>query len=292
MKIAIYGKPYPNALNRSITTLIDAIENHGFEVVCYERFHDFLRSAGIIERSLPTFNRENVQIKDFACLVSVGGDGTLLDTATLIGNSGVPIIGINAGRLGFISSASIDEFEGVLKTIENQTYRVEERSLIQIQTERNLFGKLNFALNEVTVHKKDTAAMVKIEVMLDDEFLNTYWADGLIVSTPTGSTAYSLSCGGPIVIPGSANMVVTPIAPHNLSIRPVVISHDSRLRLKITGRSENFLLALDSRTEVIFPGEEIHVTKAPFTLRLIQPEGHTFVNTMRHKLGWGLDKRN
>lgn len=292
MKIAIYGKPYPNALNESIGTLMDAIENHGFEVVFYERYYEYLEGAQLLKRAYSTFNRENVNISDFTCLVSVGGDGTLLDTATLIRDSNVPIIGINAGRLGFISSASIDEFEGVLKTLENQTFRFEERALLQIQTERNLFGDLNFALNEVTLHKKDTAAMVKIEVMLDDEFLNTYWADGLIVSTPTGSTAYSLSCGGPIVIPGSANMVVTPIAPHNLSIRPVVISHNSHLRMKITGRSENFLLALDSRTEVIYPGEEILVTRAPFTIRLIQPEGHTFVNTMRHKLGWGLDKRN
>lgn len=292
MKIAIYGKPYDNTLNTAVGELINSIERAGFEVAIYERYYNYLNENGHIDRDILIFNRENVAIRDFACLISIGGDGTLLDTATLIGNSNVPVIGINAGRLGFISSASLDELEGILKSVKDQSYKYEERSMLQVHTERGLFGDLNFALNELTVHKKDTAAMVKIDVHFDDEFLNTYWADGLIIGTPTGSTAYSLSCGGPIIVPGSENLVITPIAPHNLSVRPVVLSNNAKIKLSISGRSENFLIALDSRSEIIYPGEEITITKAPFTLRLLQPAGHTFLNTMRHKLGWGLDKRN
>jgi len=264
----------------------------GFEVAIYERYHNHLNKMGLLKGNFTIFNRKTVDIKSFVCLVSVGGDGTLLDTATLIGASGVPIIGLNAGRLGFISSASVDEFEGVLQTLLDGTFKFEERSLLQIETKRNLFGSLNFALNELTVLKKDTAAMIKIDTYYHEEFLNSYWADGLVVSTPTGSTAYSLSCGGPIIMPGSENMVITPIAPHNLSIRPMVVPMSARLKLKISGRSDNFLISLDSRSETIMPDEEIFVSKAPFTLRLLQPKGHTFLNTVRHKLGWGLDKRN
>jgi len=292
MKIAIYGKPYDNTLNASVGDLICTMNDAGFEVAIYERYHNHLNKMGLLKGNFTIFNRKTVDIKSFVCLVSVGGDGTLLDTATLIGASGVPIIGLNAGRLGFISSASVDEFEGVLQTLLDGTFQFEERSLLQIETKRNLFGSLNFALNELTVLKKDTAAMIKIDTYYHEEFLNSYWADGLVVSTPTGSTAYSLSCGGPIIMPGSENMVITPIAPHNLSIRPMVVPMSARLKLKISGRSDNFLISLDSRSEVILPDEEVIVSKAPFNLRLLQPEGHTFLNTVRHKLGWGLDKRN
>jgi NAD+ kinase len=161
-----------------------------------------------------------------------------------------------------------------------------------VETDRDVFGKHNFGLNEVTIHKKDTASMIQIESYVNDEYLNTYWADGLIVSTPTGSTAYSLSCGGPIIVPGSENFVITPIAPHNLNVRPVVVSNNVRLKLKAEGRSDDFLIAIDSRPEIIYPKEEIHISKAPFSINLLCPEGHTFLTTMRNKLAWGFDKRN
>lgn len=292
MKIAIYGKPYENTLNSRVEGLIKSIENAGYEIAIYQRYAEFLLKNGYIKGDFERFSRQDISINEFTCLVSIGGDGTLLDTVTIIGDSGIPVVGINAGRLGFISSITIEEFEGVLQTLKDETFRCDERTLIQIETERKLFGAFNFGLNELTVHKKDTASMIQIETFLDQEYLNTYWADGIIVATPTGSTAYSLSCGGPIIVPGSENVVVTPIAPHNLNVRPVVIDNNTKLRLRIDGRSENFLIALDSRSEIILPNEEIWVSKAPFRFKLIKPEGHTFLNTMRNKLAWGLDKRN
>ncbi|MCZ4407947.1 NAD kinase [Cryomorphaceae bacterium 1068] len=292
MKIAIYGKPFQNELNNEIAGILDIIDKRGFEPVIYERYARFLNQEGYLKSGYQTFNREDVEIKDYCCLVSIGGDGTLLDTVTLVRDSNVPIVGLNAGRLGFISSLSVDELTEVLTCLENGDYEVDKRNLLQVETSRNVFGKLNFGLNEVTLHKKDTASMIKIETYVNNEFLNTYWADGLIISTPTGSTAYSLSCGGPIIVPGSENFVITPIAPHNLNVRPVVVSNNVTLKLRADGRTDNLLLAIDSRPETIFPNEEIKVSKSPFTISLLKPKGHTFLNTMRNKLAWGFDKRN
>lgn len=291
-KIALYGKPAPNRLNSDLPSLMELVKSYGFEAVVYERFAAYLVAEGILEGNEPTFNRDSVRINEYAFLISVGGDGTLLDTATLLRDSGVPVIGVNAGRLGFISSATLDEIGGVCASFRNDTLRWEARSLLKLDAEKAYFGETNFALNEFTVLKKDTAAMIRIDVWLDDDFLNSYWADGLIVSTPTGSTAYSLSCGGPIIMPGSQNFVITPIAPHNLNVRPVVVSHDTRIRISVSGRSEHFLIALDSRPAELLPHEIIELTRAPFDLRLIQPEGHSFLNTLRNKLAWGYDKRN
>ena len=292
MKIAIYGKPFENALNKEVPQLMKTLADHGIEIAIYERYAQFLRDNGLLTLPCATYTREEVEIASFTFLLSVGGDGTLLDTVTIVGNSGIPVIGLNAGRLGFISSIAITEFEAILKSIMDNTYHSDLRSLLQVHTSSGLFGAFNYALNEVTIHKKDTASMIQIETYLDDEFMNTYWADGLIVATPTGSTAYSLSCGGPIIVPGSQNLVITPIAPHNLNVRPVVVSNASKISLRIRGRSDNFLIALDSRSESITPEEEIVITKAGFTYNLLQAPGQTFLNNMRNKLGWGLDKRN
>ena len=292
MKIAIYGRPYRNRLNQYVDQIVSMINSHGFSMAISEPYATFLSSSGIANYQGETFNPEQVNISEFCCLISIGGDGTLLDTVTIIGDSGVPVIGINAGRLGFISSISIDELTLVLTSLKDGNYKCEERSLLMVETERKLFGKNNFALNELTLHKKDSSSMIRIHAFLDNEILNTYWADGLIISTPTGSTAYNLSCGGPIIIPGSENVVVTPIAPHNLTVRPIVISNSSTLRIKLEGRGKNFLMTLDSRSEPIYANEEIVVSRAPFNFKLIQLEGHTFISTMRNKLAWGLDKRN
>ncbi len=292
MKIAIYGKPYENSLNQRVNDLISTILAAGFDYAVYDKYAVYLAEQGFMPTTSERFSKEDVAIEEFSCLVSIGGDGTLLETATLIRDSGVPVIGINAGRLGFISSVTMEEFEGVLETIKDNSFVCDERTLLQVETERGLFGDSNFGLNELTIHKKDTAAMVKVETYLDGEFLNNYWADGLIVATPTGSTAYSLSCGGPIIVPGSENVVLTPIAPHNLNVRPVVLSNNHRLSFKVRGRSDSYLIALDSRTEILEPNEEVIVSRAPFSFRLIRPAGSSFLNTMRKKLAWGLDKRN
>lgn len=292
MKIAIYGRPYQNRLNQYVEQITQMITDTGFELAIAEPYAEYLSESGLINSNHPRFDVDDVNISEFTCLLSIGGDGTLLDTVPIIGDSCVPVIGINAGRLGFISSISIDELDDVLKSLKSGNFKCEDRSLLLVQTERNLFGKKNFALNELTLHKKDSSSMIKIHAYLDNEILNTYWADGLIISTPTGSTAYNLSCGGPIIVPGSENVVVTPIAPHNLTVRPVVISNTASLRIKVSGRAESFLITLDSRSEAIFPNEEIHVSRASFYFKLIQPAGHSFISTMRNKLAWGLDKRN
>ncbi|MCA1762078.1 MAG: NAD kinase [Cryomorphaceae bacterium] len=292
MKIAIYGKPYKNQLNTSIQNILDTAKKAGFEVVIYERFAKFLKDEGHIDKSFPTFSRKNVAIEAFQCLVSVGGDGTLLDTLTIVKDSGVPVIGLNAGRLGFITSVSIDEFEAILKDIKEEKITCDERTLLKVETKRKIFGDFPYALNELTILKKDSASMISIACHLNGEFLNTYWADGIIVATPTGSTAYSLSCGGPIIVPGSENAVITPIAPHNLNVRPLVISNDSELQLAADGRSEEFLISLDSRSRTIYPGEIVRISKAPFTFKLLRPNRHSFISTLRNKLAWGFDKRN
>ncbi len=292
MKIAIYGRPYKNRLNQSIPQLLDLISRAGFQASIFESYATYLTEQGIINDAFEYTVLKDVNIQNFTCLVSIGGDGTLLDTVTIIGDSGVPVIGINAGRLGFISSISMDEFEVVLTSLRDGSFKCDERSLILLESERAIFGKHNFALNEITIHKKDSSSMIAIETFLNDEILNTYWADGLIISTPTGSTAYNLSCAGPIIVPGSENVVITPIAPHNLTVRPVVVSNSAKLRLKVTGRGDGFLITLDSRSDIIFSGEEFHISRAPFNFNLIQPAGHSFISAMRNKLAWGLDKRN
>lgn len=292
MKIAIYGKPYKNQLNTSIRSILNSLNTEGFDVAIYEKFEGFLRSEGHIDAGYQTFSRENVDIEEYNCLVSIGGDGTLLDTLTIIRDSGVPVIGINAGRLGFISNISIDEFEVILTDLKSGNFTCDERTLLKVETDREIFGDFPYALNELTILKKDSASMISIACHLNGEFLNTYWADGIIVATPTGSTAYSLSCGGPIIVPGSENAVITPIAPHNLNVRPVVISNDSKLQLSADGRSAEFLISLDSRSESIYPGEKIHISKAPFCFKLLRPNHHSFISTLRNKLAWGFDKRN
>jgi NAD+ kinase len=292
MKIAIYGKSYKNEINDDLSVVLDMIENRGFTAAFYKKYADFLMEEGLLSHYPETFTREEVNIKDYLCLVSIGGDGTLLDTVTLVKDSNIPIVGLNAGRLGFISSISVDEFSEVLTSLENDDFEVDKRSLIQVETKNNIFGEFNFGLNEVTIHKKDTASMIQIEARVNEEYLNTYWADGLIVSSPTGSTAYSLSCGGPIVVPGSENFVISPIAPHNLNVRPVVVSNNVELTLKADGRSDEFLIAIDSRPQIIHPKEEIRISRAPFTISLLKPKGHSFLTTMRNKLAWGFDKRN
>lgn len=225
-------------------------------------------------------------------LLSIGGDGTLLDTITAVGDSKLPIVGLNTGRLGFLAYNSKEEVESMLDNLQNGEYKLQRRSLLQVRTKDNLFGENNFALNELTVHKKDTSSMMTINTFIDGECLNSYWSDGLIISTPTGSTAYSLSCGGPIVLPGSKNFIVNPIAPHNLTARPVVVPDDVEIRLKVEGREPEFLATLDSRTVSISNSSELFITKAPFYINLVQFNRQSFLNTLRKKMHWGSDIRN
>jgi NAD+ kinase len=225
-------------------------------------------------------------------LISLGGDGTMLDTVSFIGDSNIPLIGINLGRLGFLAAISENEAADAIESLVRGSYTIEKRSLLHLESSMPIFEDAPFALNEFTIHRKDSSSMIKIHTYLNGEFLNTYWADGLIVATPTGSTGYSLSCGGPVVFPQTSSFVITPVAPHNLSTRPIVVPDDNVISFELEGRTDHFLCTLDSRTETIPTSIQLAVKKENFTISLIRPDEHNFLKTIRQKLYWGIDRRN
>ena len=292
MRIAIYGNPFNPVKAKYVQHLIHKLEENDVPIIIEHQFHDFLIDHVQFKKEINIFDTP-VELQDNAdILLSIGGDGTLLNTITLIRDSGIPVLGINTGRLGFISSVSTDQIDNAINQLLKEEYTLEKRTLLQLDTNNQLFGETNFALNEVTVLKKDTSSMIRIHAFLDDEFLNSYWADGLIVATPTGSTGYSLSCGGPIVVPGTENFIISPIAPHNLNVRPVIVSEDRVLKLKVEDRDELALVALDSRSRAIDPTLELTIRKADFKVNLIKLHSQSFIATIREKLMWGKDKRN
>ena len=229
---------------------------------------------------------------DFDLMISLGGDGTFLKAVSFIRDSGVPILGINTGRLGFLSNLSKSQIAQTLQRFNDGQYEFQKRSLLRVHTDNDLFADENFALNELTLQKKDTSSMVKVHAYLDDKYLNTYWADGLIVSTPTGSTAYSLSCGGPIITPGCQVHMLTPIAAHNLNVRPVVVPDHMPISLQIEGRDRSYLLSLDGHSRQIKQGEKVIITKAEFMINVVKFEDNNFLDTIRNKMLWGSDTRN
>ena len=223
---------------------------------------------------------------------SVGGDGTFLKTVSFIRESGVPILGINTGRLGFLANINPEKMEEMFAMVQEKRYNFQKRSMLRIHTEDDLFGEDNLALNELTLHKKDTSSMITVHASLDGNYLNSYWADGLIVGTPTGSTAYNLSCGGPIITPGCQVHILTPIAPHNLNVRPMVVPDHLPIKLQVEGRERRYLISLDSNTKSIPQGTEITVEKAEFMINVIRFENANFLDTIRNKMNWGMDSRN
>lgn len=225
-------------------------------------------------------------------MISLGGDGTLLDTVTLVRDSGIPILGINYGRLGFLANIGREEIVSAIEAIANRNYVLDKRSLIHLESNVKIFGKTPYALNEFTILKKDSSSMIKIHTYLNGEFLNTYWADGLIVSTPTGSTGYSLSCNGPVVFPDNSSFIITPVAPHNLNIRPIIVPDNTIISFELEGRADEFVCTLDSRREVISKEIQLAVKKEAFYVNLIRLNENNFLQTLRDKLSWGLDKRN
>lgn len=291
MRVGIYGRSFNDSSIPHVQGLFNTLEDFGWKYCIYEPFEKFLRPRVKITESFMSFTRcEDIKDK-IDILLSVGGDGTFLETIAIIRDTGIPILGINTGRLGFLASTHKDEIHTALENIRDNKYRLQTRSLIKLETENNLFGKDNFALNEISVHKKDSSSMITIHTYIGDLYLNSYWADGLIVATPTGSTAYSLSCGGPIMVPGAKDYVLTPIAPHNLNVRPVVVPDARTIRLKIEGRGREYLCSLDSRSVTIESAIELIITRAPFELNVIQTEGQNFLNTIRNKMMWGIDRR-
>ncbi|HAW19866.1 MAG TPA: NAD kinase [Flavobacteriales bacterium] len=292
-RIALFGRQFSEEHNDSITQFLSILKERKVVFSVYTPFLNFLDENLTIERSqFAEYDKENFDATAFDVMISVGGDGTMLECATLICDSELPILGLNTGRLGFLSSISLEHMREAIDQIVSGAFMTDHRSLIKLETEQGIFGKENFALNELTVHKKDTQSMIVIHAYVDGKFLNTYWADGLIIATPTGSTAYSLSCGGPIILPSSSNFIITPVAPHNLNVRPVLISDQSTVTLRVEGRSENFLISLDSRSATIEAQTVLTLSKHSFGVNLIRLKNHSFLKTLRNKLNWGLDKRN
>ena len=292
MKIAIYGREFSNTALPYIQQVFDCLMQFGIEPIVFDKFSHFISGKVFFSKKLHIFRNHNDLKGQVDVLVSLGGDGTILDTVTLVRDSGIPVIGINFGRLGFLASINKDEIHSAIERLINKQFTLDSRNLVRLNSESEIFGDENFALNDVIIHRRDNSAMMLIHAYLNDEFLNSYWADGLIVATPTGSTAYSLSCGGPIVFPKSGNFVITPVSPHNLNVRPVIISDSNTLSFELEGRSSKYLLSCDSRTEVIDSSMKFSVRKAEFQFNLIRLNNESYLSTLRNKLLWGIDTRN
>ena len=293
MKVAIYGQTYPNRTVEYVEELLDELAKESIEIAIEENFGAYL-SSQIEVGPYATFNEKEGLDPTFEMFISFGGDGTILRATTYIRDLGIPIVGVNTGRLGFLSTCNKEEVRKVVREFVAGNYTIVERSLVEVDagSQSKEIGPLNFALNEITVSRKDTTSMITVETYLNDEYLTSYWADGLIVSTPTGSTGYSLSCGGPVIVPTAKSLVLTPIAPHNLNARPLVISDDTTIRLKVSGREHSHLISLDSRLATLENGKEIRIKKAGFTIKMIEYTSESFLKTLRNKLLWGEDRRN
>lgn len=293
MKVAIYGLTYQDNALDYVIELIDELQKVEAEIVIEKDFYSLLSQNKSI-KEYQTFTESEGLDNSFDMFVSFGGDGTILRATTYVKDTGIPIVGVNTGRLGFLSTFKKEDVRKVVQEFAKGDYVVVERSLVEVSADSEVpeFSELNFALNEVTVSRKDTTSMITIETYLNDEYLTSYWADGLIISTPTGSTGYSLSCGGPVIAPTAKSLVLTPIAPHNLNARPLVVSDDTVIRLRVSGREENHLVSLDSRIASVANGKELLIKKAPFTIKMIEYTSESFLKTLRNKLLWGEDKRN
>lgn len=292
MKVAIYGRPTANNISEHIQCLFKKLNEYNTEMVIHEPFYNFLKQKMEIGGAIQTFNSHSDLDKDVDFMFSIGGDGTFLATLNFVRSSNIPVLGINTGHLGFLANVAQAEVETAIDELFNKKFKVERRTLLNVTASNNLFGDINYGLNELAIFKKDSHSMITIHTYINGDFLNSYFADGLIIATPTGSTAYSLSCGGPLVMPGSQNFVITPIAPHNLNVRPLVISDDNVITLKVEGRSKQYLATLDSRNEVIDSSVELTLKKADTHLNIVKLDNQNFFNTIRNKLLWGSDKRN
>ena len=293
MRIAIFGQHFKEADEDYIGLLLECLHqeqiSYCFHGPLVELFPDSLKQR--IRSGTWSTSRELAE-KGIDYLISLGGDGTILSAVTFVRQSGIPILGINLGRLGFLAMVEKIMIREAIHLLVRGMFTIERRTMLYLESQGSLFGDISFALNDFALHKRDTSSMMTIHTYINGDFLNSYWADGIIVATPTGSTGYSLSCGGPIIFPNSGNLVITPVAPHNLNVRPIVIPDSSVISFEIEGRSENFLCTLDSRHETIHAGQQLAVRKCDFELQLVQLNNFTFLKTIHDKLSWGLDQRN
>jgi NAD+ kinase len=294
MKVAIYGQYYQNSTEPIINDIFNFFNENSVEMIIESNFLSMVNEKKIVEKKYKTFSSHTELDQSFDLLISIGGDGTILRAATLVRDSGIPILGINAGRLGFLATVQKENIAEFMQFVIDKKYTISKRTLLSLtcSTENESIQEINFAMNEITVSRKDTTSMITIDTYLDNEYLNSYWADGLIISTPTGSTGYSLSCGGPILTPTVKSLVITPIAPHNLTARPLVVPDETEIKLKVSGREENYLVSLDSRVTTIKNESILTIKKTPFQINMVEIPDETFLKTLRSKLLWGEDKRN
>ncbi|MFD2034099.1 NAD kinase [Belliella marina] len=291
MNIAIHGIGFPREFVPHIEQLINCLKSHDIRIYFTEGFSKSLKKNNVkLEGYEPLNPKSLIEQMDF--ILSVGGDGTLLDSVCLVGEFEIPIVGINSGRLGFLATVAKEDIDNAIEQLIAGNFSVEKRALVSVNTEKQIFNGLNFGLNEFTMHKRDTSSMITIHTYIDGQYLNSYWADGLIVATPTGSTGYSLSCGGPLITPGARNFVITPVSPHNLNVRPIILSDECEMSFKIEGRGEKFLVSLDSRSTTVDATDELKVKKASFSANLVKFHDYHFFDTIRQKLNWGFDMRN
>ncbi|MBC7398725.1 MAG: NAD kinase [Mucilaginibacter sp.] len=292
MKIAVYGRQFNDeAALPFIQQVFDSLSLHAVDIYVHHQLNNYL--SGKINTVIYNVLNDGDPIKGVIdAFITLGGDGTLLDMVSVIRDSGVPVIGINFGRLGFLASVNKNDIASAIHAVVNKQYTLDGRGLLSVESELNILGMDNFALNDITIHKRDDSAMITTSMFLDGEFLNSYWGDGIIIATATGSTAYSLSCGGPIIFPESNSIVVTPVAPHNLNVRPIILPDSSILSFEVESRNSNYILSCDSKTEIIDKPMRFKVQKASFELNLIRLNNESYLSTLRNKLLWGLDARN
>lgn len=294
MKIGIYGQFYHQNAGKFIAELLEMLDRENVEVLIEENFLDLINLNKTIDKEYSHFCTFEELDASFDLFLSIGGDGTILKSIDYIGNLNIPIVGINTGRLGFLATIQKEQISETIHTILEGNYSISARSVLCIETnpESNESVFNSVAMNEIAVSRKNTTSMITVDTWLNDQYLTSYWADGLIVSTPTGSTGYSLSCGGPVITPDADSLVITPIAPHNLNARPLVLKDDTKITLKVSGRENSHLVSMDSRIATLKNNTEIVIKKAPFTVNLVQLKGDSFLQTLRKKLLWGEDKRN
>jgi NAD+ kinase len=294
MKIAIYGQYYHKSTHESIELLLDLLTQKNIEVYIENDFFNIIKHESQQPSKLEEFETFETLDDSFKLLISIGGDGTILRAITYVSDLSIPIVGINTGRLGFLATIQTNQIETAINDIIKGNYKISERTLLCVETqpENKELLDTNFALNEIALSRKNTTSMITVETHLNSEYLTSYWADGLIISTPTGSTGYSLSCGGPVITPEADSFVLTPIAPHNLNARPLVIPDNTEIQLKVDGREEHYLISLDSRIATLHNSTIVTIKKANFKIKMVELLQESFIDTLRKKMLWGEDKRN
>lgn len=291
MRIAIYGRPSPSNRCDEAKQIFSQLDALGIEYIVHQEYYDSLRNFVNFPEKCATFSL-GLKEKSVDYLVSIGGDGTFLESLPYVVKSGIPVVGINTGKLGFLSLVPKGDIKPAINALRDKKFTIQTRSLLRLETTGSVFGENNYALNEVCVQRKDTSTMVTVHAYINGELLNSYWADGLIIATPTGSTAYSLSCSGPILLPEDSSFIITPIAPHNLNVRPVVIPDSCVITLKVQGRTPTYLVSLDSRSVPMDSSTELTIRKESFGVKIVELPDYSFAKTLRAKLSWGKDIRN